>query len=653
MFLPVVCVAMATMAGTRELLDRRLRRVLVLLERLRAAGRERGCCGHMVFETGGRRAEAMLGDATEVVAGVAVLDWLRAPVAAAFFGCAEGDVLEVMAHGRTSSTRLVERSLLVLDDGGWLCALDTPLGGLVLRDGEWRLVPNGRSLAPARTGDGSGRRVPRADELDGLQRTAVKLPAGTPCLITGEAGSGKTTVALHRLAHLTRAKSAAFRSLVLLPSEPLRRLAESIVRTLCVRGCEVRSFDEWATEQARRAFPDLPERVSSDAPASVMGLKRHPALRHALSVLAASPPNQPDAEGAQRARRSNARATHADLEHLFGDRVLMERTAAASGGAINARAVAEVIEHTHVQFSPTAEQELCFVDPDRLRTLDGMSIDEGTPMEAADSIDAEDLPVLFELERLRAIAQGGPPVAVDRYDCVVIDEAQELAPLELLLAGRAVAPGGTLVVAGDEAQQVDPTAAFAGWADVMAALGASEPHRAVLDVGYRLAPALRRFTRAIVGRCGGQPPGTDDGTITRVRQPSEAHLLAWLVDELRRREQVAPETSIAVIFRDGEHMARLGAALRRVVTVRASDGDTEVRSGACITSVPQVKGLELDVVIVVDASASRYPDTAEARRALYVAATRARFELVLTSVGPWTPIIAVDNLGSGGEAAPP
>jgi DNA helicase IV len=44
-------------------------------------------------------------------------------------------------------------------------------------------------------------------------------------------------------------------------------------------------------------------------------------------------------------------------------------------------------------------------------------------------------------------------------------------------------------------------------------------------------------------------------------------------------------------------------------------------------------------VILADASASTYPDTAEARRALYVAVTRATHRLTLASVGPQSPLL--------------
>jgi DNA helicase-2/ATP-dependent DNA helicase PcrA len=60
-----------------------------------------------------------------------------------------------------------------------------------------------------------------------------------------------------------------------------------------------------------------------------------------------------------------------------------------------------------------------------------------------------------------------------------------------------------------------------------------------------------------------------------------------------------------------------------------------------VTCVADVKGLEFDYVVVPDASAARYPDTPESRRALYVAVTRAIHQVWLTSVGSWSPILAL------------
>jgi DNA helicase IV len=52
-----------------------------------------------------------------------------------------------------------------------------------------------------------------------------------------------------------------------------------------------------------------------------------------------------------------------------------------------------------------------------------------------------------------------------------------------------------------------------------------------------------------------------------------------------------------------------------------------------------VKGLEFDTVIVPDATAAAYPEEDAARRALYVAVTRTRHQLVVARVGETTRLL--------------
>src|SRR5207245_9823525 len=112
-------------------------------------------------------------------------------------------------------------------------------------------------------------------------------------------------------------------------------------------------------------------------------------------------------------------------------------------------------------------------------------------------VDVEDYAVLFELERLRAQRARVAPASPSKYQYLLIDEAQEFSPLELSLLGRCVSRGGTLIVAGDAGQQVDPAAYFRGWDVTRRELGAAEHGRAVLEVGYRRAPEVSEFARAL------------------------------------------------------------------------------------------------------------------------------------------------------------
>jgi superfamily I DNA/RNA helicase len=70
------------------------------------------------------------------------------------------------------------------------------------------------------------------------------------------------------------------------------------------------------------------------------------------------------------------------------------------------------------------------------------------------------------------------------------------------------------------------------------------------------------------------------------------------------------------------------------------DGDFRFGAGAHVTTVDQVKGLEFDTVVVPDASLATYPDTPAARRALYVATTRARHQVVFATASAPSPLLA-------------
>jgi DNA helicase-2/ATP-dependent DNA helicase PcrA len=98
---------------------------------------------------------------------------------------------------------------------------------------------------------------------------------------------------------------------------------------------------------------------------------------------------------------------------------------------------------------------------------------------------------------------------------------------------------------------------------------------------------------------------------------------------------------VAVIARHPAAARRLARLLDRGLSVRLiEEGDFDFRPGLVVTHVAEARGLEFDHVIVPDASPAVYPDTAESRRALYVAVTRPLHQLALFTVGRWTPILA-------------
>jgi DNA helicase-2/ATP-dependent DNA helicase PcrA len=584
---------------------------------------------HMRLDVGGRVRDVLLGAETRTEGGLAIIDWRAAPLAEVFFTSAEGDDYEIEADERMLTGTLLERNLVEFSQGE-LSAIETSEGRLWRRDGQWQGEAHGKPSLALRPEEARLRMSSPADVvLDAAQQRIADLPAGQAVLLLGEAGFGKTTVALHRLARLRERSGPELRAAVIVPTEGLRRLSAALLERMGVARVEVWLYDRWAATQARRVFRKLPERESQDASAAVIRIKRDPGLRALLAELSARRPGR--IRHGQRTRRR-------DLLHLFGDRLLMEKLAASSAQGIGAGMVAEVLEHTHVQFSDTAEDEFAHVDAERLQTLDGRSLDDGTPFEDAGTVDAEDYAILFELDRLRAERASEPPAQPQSYDCLVLDEAQEFAPLELALMGRALAPGGSLIVAGDAAQQVDPSACFAGWTGTMADLGCGAYETAVLEISYRCPPDVTELSRRILD--GGVVPWPPGPSVACLEFANECHQADWLTRELRELHATDPCASAAIICRTPEVARRLAQHLRRGLGLRlALGGDYQFVGGLNLTCVPEAKGLEFDYVVIPDASATVYPATPAARRALYVAATRASHQLILSTVGPWTEIL--------------
>jgi DNA helicase-2/ATP-dependent DNA helicase PcrA len=589
--------------------------------------------GYLAVATERGERTYLLGPRTQVDGEVPMLDWRTAPLAEAFFRYRPGEPYEIEAGERTASGRVIAR-WVITHHGEALLGEDR----VIAETGERLLSPPQPVAAPPI--DRSALPV-----LDPEQQAAVDLPADTSLVLDGEAGVGKTLVALFRIASLARRARAAgrrFRALILVPTEGLRRLVRLLADRLAIdehseptRGgvkLEIAIIDTWLIERARAAFPGLPKRTSEDAAAQVIALKRHPAVRIALDdFIGWKPPKVDDKLARSRAR----------LLHLFGDKPRLDRIVAASDGALPARAIAATMAHTRIQFETSTEKAFAHVDADRLVALDGRRLDAGTPMNDVNSFDADDVPVLFELARRGALPAAELPV----YDHILVDEAQLRAPMELAAIGDALAPRGTVTLAGDHRQASDETAWFTGWAAARAELRRPRWTETTLAVTYRSVPAISRFARAIVesGAAGAAAPDEPppDPAVWASRCPgalAQAARLCWHLDALITRD---PWREICVIARTAEHARRLHAELSRGLDpTLVLDGDFRFHPGVVVTTATAVSGLEFDAVVIPDLSPAFYPPSPELGRALYVAATRARDWLWLLTPETWSPLVS-------------
>ncbi|MGI5455931.1 HelD family protein [Streptomyces sp. CA-249302] len=213
----------------------------------------------------------------------------------------------------------------------------------------------------------------------------------------------------------------------------------------------------------------------------------------------------------------------------------------------------------------------------------------------------------------------------DGYGHLVVDEAQDLSPMECRAIARR-ARFGSLTVLGDLAQGTTPWAARS-WDTTLRHLGKPDAAVVPLTIGFRVPEAVVTLANRLLERLDVDVPAgrslRRDGEL-RVRVAAEGGVGGAVVDAVR--DALGREGSVGVVAVDGEVegvRAALGAAGIAVA------GPDEL--GARVTVVPAtlVKGLEYDHVVAVEPAAIAEAEARGLHR-LYVVLTRAvsRLEVV-------------------------
>jgi len=105
-------------------------------------------------------------------------------------------------------------------------------------------------------------------------------------VIQGGAGSGKTTIGLHRLAYLAYNDKRRFRPdrmLVVVFNDALCRYIAQVLPSLGVEGVAIRTFSDWASRLRTTHLLGLPTEYATDTPGAVTRFKKHPQCSAALT----------------------------------------------------------------------------------------------------------------------------------------------------------------------------------------------------------------------------------------------------------------------------------------------------------------------------------------------------------------------------------
>ncbi|MFZ5478947.1 MAG: 3'-5' exonuclease [Myxococcota bacterium] len=585
---------------------------------------------HLRLRQEGRVSDVMLGRATCLDHGLRIVDWRHAPVARVYYRYREGDEYEEdLGHRSIEGTVLARRTVSV--SHGRLDRVDAPQGRFLRHGDTWtthehvspRLAPTDgavrRDTRDARLGHGEALRADKhlpdiAALIDPAQFELITSPDSGPVVIRGGAGSGKTTVALHRIAWLAYANPQRFaphRMLVVVWGRALRDYVSKVLPNLGVNGVGVVTWSEWSRKLVERHFPGLPGHDNANTPSVVSRMKLHPKLPSLLERLVRSRKAPPTGDSA-----------FEDWRLLVSDREVF-RELGFSPAEIDTLA-----NHTREQLG-----QLSLRLEERDRTAEPW-------------LDEEDDAVLLRAWQLRVgelKAKGGGQV---RFTHVAVDEVQDFSAMEVAVLLGATDTRKCITLAGDTQQHILAEGGSTDWGDLLGALGIPATSLSSLKVSYRSTAEITGFARRILGALAEDeaPPVTmrQGEPVSVFSFPEHGACVAFLGQAVRDLLHAQPLASIAVIAPDAA-TARLyfdGLGHSDVPLLRLVEDQTfAFAPGVDVVDVGQVKGLEFDYVILVDVSASSWPDRPYARRRLHVAATRAIHQLWVTYVGRPSPLL--------------
>lgn len=582
-----------------------------------------------------------------------VVDW-RAPVAEPFYR-ATGRQKMGLVRRRHFITRF--RELLGIEDEFF-----DPDN---LDSGELEIKGRG-ALVAALESARSGRLGDIVATIQGEQDEIIRAPLAGALIVQGGPGTGKTVVALHRAAYLLythRFPLAGQGVLVIGPNRLFLTYIEQVLPSLGESGVELAVLGDFVGDaRVRGKDPHHLARIKGDL-AMVKVIRRavrqrQRKLRRDLTI----------SYGVQRLRISVdesedlvARTRRRARFHNHGRRLLVEefyeRLAASGRYDVDPTELADhlgaepqvraALEWMWPTLSPTELLHDLFGSPALLRAAGGPEFGEAiVGLHRTRSHHqqvmwtAADVPLLDQAQQLLGPRTGKVrDHEVRTYGHIVVDEAQDLSPMQLhMIARRSL--GGSMTIVGDIAQA---TSAWAheSWDSVMAQLRTDKgvtQHE--LTVGYRLPGPLMDLAGRILARAMPdlKPPVAvrQDGDPPRFLLSDEAGFGATLADTIQNERNAIGSGNIAVICATGvaddvskfldayeiDHGVAYAGALEKEVSV---------------IEVSMVKGLEIDAAIVIDPDAI-VENEPQGLRSLYVAVTRATRRLAVIHTTP-DPVI--------------
>lgn len=661
-----------------------------------------------------------LGFISRETGDVVVVDW-REPIATLYYGGTEGE-MSYEAPGGVIECQVSLKRQLEVERDVLRRLFDARLAQMA--QGEDLALPRDELLL-SRLGQQADKRLRDiVSTIQKEQNVIIRAGMERPLVVQGVAGSGKTTVALHRLAYLLyryRDSLAPENVLIIAPNRVFLTYISEVLPSLGVHDVTQSTLQEYLQsviardlrvlplsqkfvlflDQADNAYLDATRELASQC-SSLKGDLRfrevldnlvEAAVRAALPQEAfrlwennvASPAQlwqrfldegnvSPPVQRLEAVRRHVTRLAddrltlalkqcEADYERRMSDlrqgrargskemlQLYQQRQDDLQRLKTEQQAGLSAYLQLFGQLDPLAIYQALISDAGVLRQVAGKLFPrrtlEAVAMLSAELmqrglIEPEDLaPLAYLRLRLHGVSKHA------RFQHVVIDEGQDLNPLEMLVL-KLVSGHNSFTVVGDVSQSIQPGRGVHDWRQITGgSFAGSECRSYELSLSYRTTAEIVLFANQVLQsrHFGGQlaQPVMRSGALPYLGPVSDSLAQADSVARIIRGVLERGLRTVAVVTRTAAqakeaHALLLARGLQP--WLMQSDSD-EYEGGILVMPAYLTKGLEFDVTIIYDAGSQQYGDQELDAKLLYVALTRAMHELYVLYQGDISPLLA-------------
>ncbi len=563
----------------------------------------------VITEELGRDVEFRLGTAS--FPDQRIIDWRKAPISKLYYDYKEGDDFEEHIQGRDRAGIIkLRRSYQGKRDN--LQVVETATHTLVNQEGKW--VVTQENEPASRTHRRDGHLPPILSLITPDQFALITRDPKKPMMIQGIAGSGKTTVALHRLAWLLHEDNSAARPekcLVVMFNRSLKAYIETTLPELDIQGVAIRTYQQWVV-----ALVD-----------DLVGPRPHGTFKHSRDLEQFKSSSaclllmQKYIEAYPERKISNQPSTQTGLSGWVEDLFRFFEYASAQP-TFSAYGDQSRWQKISAELKNQAHLKVCHLQDDTLL-----------------------LHLIYAHHGYYPAKKQGLLALCDH---IVIDEAQDFGLMEIRALLNALDVDRTVTIVGDVAQKIVVGRNFDSWEEILRDAGFEDTTPLALTVSHRTTEEIMNVAASI--RKDSLPEGAkalrhgpEPVFIKNAAPGMLPHEIKRWIDE---RISENPNSFSAVICRLPQEASDLVESLRKIGATSVRLGHRDHFSfvpGVVVTNAHQVKGLEFRNVLVVEPTEENYSSLKDdERNLLYVVATRA--EVRLDFIGAKKPTSLLSGL---------